>query len=155
MFIKPDGKGDPKKVTEKKVKTDKPKKSFVQKDIKPLFSHGGTSRLNDYVIKASEFPDKKEKGLKRTKIRQVSKKQGIRLKEYSQIKAMYLASHHNCEFKGCWELSNEVHHKAGKTGKLLFDGRYFMAVCRDHHIWIETHPKESKELGYSVTRLDK
>jgi hypothetical protein len=147
------GIGDPK--PEKVTKPQPLKKTFTKKEIKPLFSHFKGGTIEGKVIKASELPDKLEKPLKRTKVRSVSKKQGIRLKEYSQIKAMYLPNYPNCEFKECRELSNEVHHKAGKTGKLLFDERYFMAVCREHHIWIETHPKESKELGYSVTRLDK
>lgn len=62
MFIKSEKLGNPK--PEKTPKPDKPKKAFVQKDIKPLFSHVGTSRLNDMVIKASELPEKKEKALK-------------------------------------------------------------------------------------------
>lgn len=65
MFIKSEKLGNPK--PEKTPKPDKPKKAFLQKDIKPLFSHVGTSRLSDYVIKASELPEKKEKVLKQLK----------------------------------------------------------------------------------------
>jgi hypothetical protein len=41
----------------------------------------------------------------------------------------------------------------GRIGNLLTDPKYFLAVCRQCHNWIEEHPKEAKELGYSVSRI--
>jgi hypothetical protein len=41
----------------------------------------------------------------------------------------------------------------GRIGNLLTDETKFLAVCRACHDWIETHPKEAKELGYSISRI--
>ena len=62
----------------------------------------------------------------------------------------------------------EVHHKKGRQHDqyaddwarennicLLIDVRFFLAVSREGHDWIEANPEESKELGYSVSRLEK
>jgi hypothetical protein len=43
----------------------------------------------------------------------------------------------------------------GRSGELLMDSRFFVAVCRNCHEWIENHPVEAKELGYSISRLAK
>jgi len=151
MFIEPSGKGDPKKVTEKKVKTDKPKKTFVQKDIKPLFSHFKGGTLNDMVIKASQLPDKVEKDLK--PIKKVSDKRAIQLREYNKKRDEYLLAHWHCEFQGCKQLSTDLHHLRGRVGRLLTDERYFKAFCREHHTFVELNPKFAKDNGYSLSRL--
>jgi hypothetical protein len=62
MFIENNGKPQPK--SEKTPKSDKPKKAFVQKEIKPVFSHFKGGALNDMVTKASQLPDKVDKALK-------------------------------------------------------------------------------------------
>jgi hypothetical protein len=38
-------------------------------------------------------------------------------------------------------------------GKLLYDERYFMAVCKEHHRIIEDNPDAAKQNGYSLSRL--
>lgn len=77
------------------------------------------------------------------------------MQKYLRTKKEFLKEHPNCEFEGCKKDSKDVHHKAGRTGDLLFDTDLFMAVCRGHHLWIEAHPVKSKELGYSVSRHSK
>jgi hypothetical protein len=62
----------------------------------------------------------------------------------------------------------EVHHQSGRRHDqyadewarqnnvcLLIDVRFFLAVSREGHDWIEANPNEAKELGYSVSRLEK
>jgi len=41
------------------------------------------------------------------------------------------------------------------VGNLLLDITHWLAVCRACHNWIENSPREAKEMGFSVTRLDK
>lgn len=59
---------------------------------------------------------------------------------------------------------SDIHHKKGRQGyadedyrrqgiTLLIDARYFLAVSRTGHQWIETHPQEAKSLGYTLSRL--
>ena len=52
----------------------------------------------------------------------------------------------------CTTHSTDVHHMKGRIGPLLTDTKFFLAVCRSCHTWIEEHPKEAKELGYSISR---
>lgn len=59
---------------------------------------------------------------------------------------------------------SDIHHKKGRTGyadedmrnkgiTLLIDVRYFLAVSRPGHTWIETNPQKAKSLGYTESRL--
>lgn len=54
----------------------------------------------------------------------------------------------------CTHHSTDVHHKAGRTGELYLDNEFWMAVCRPCHMWIETHPKEAREKGFSVSKIN-
>jgi len=45
------------------------------------------------------------------------------------------------------KLTQDVHHKRGRNGLLLFDLRYFLPVCRTCHIWIGENPQKARELG--------
>jgi len=73
---------------------------------------------------------------------------------YSVIRKAYLETHSMCEahLAGCATYATDIHHKAGR-GTLTLDSTTFLAVCRSCHMWIETHPKESKDLGFSIERL--
>lgn len=73
---------------------------------------------------------------------------------YSVIRKAYLETHSMCEahLAGCATHATDIHHKAGR-GTLTLDSTTFLAVCRSCHQWIETHPKESKDLGFSIERL--
>ena len=77
------------------------------------------------------------------------------LKDYKTIRESYLLKHKYCEskLKRCTKVATEIHHKAGKIGKLYTDDNNFLAVCRNCHTWIEENPKEAKELGFSENRL--
>lgn len=89
-------------------------------------------------------------------MRKVSKKQSANLRQYKKVRESYLEYNHDCEAKlsDCSYEATEIHHKKGRIGNLLQDDTYFLAVCRNCHRWIEEHPKESKELGFSKSRLE-
>lgn len=88
-------------------------------------------------------------------IRKVSKKQSANLRLYAKVREETLFENPNCQAitEHCSYNATEIHHKKGRIGELLTDKRYFLAVCRNCHTWIEEHPKEAKELGFSVSRL--
>jgi len=43
--------------------------------------------------------------------------------------------------------ASEPHHSRGKIGKLLFDTRFFIPVCRTAHNWIDANREKARELG--------
>lgn len=101
-----------------------------------------------------------QKQKKEAKIAPRSKKRAKEERDYSTVRKEYLEEHPICEV--CIRENNpykypatEIHHKKGRIGPLLTDSRYFLAVCRDHHEFIENNPKWAKLKGYSINRLTK
>lgn len=85
----------------------------------------------------------------------VSKKRQVEMDEYSKKRLAFLALKQFCEAKlvGCTGKSTDVHHKSGRTGENYLNISTWLAVCRSCHSYIETHPEEAKELGFSESRL--
>lgn len=75
-------------------------------------------------------------------------------REYSLLRIDFLTKNHMCQahLTGCTGIATDVHHKQGRIGKLLLDILKWLSVCRSCHNWIETHPKEAQELGFSLKR---
>jgi hypothetical protein len=48
--------------------------------------------------------------------------------------------------------SNQVHHKKGRSGKMLLEEKYFMAVSQAGHDWIRDNAAEALEKGYVIKR---
>jgi hypothetical protein len=73
---------------------------------------------------------------------------------YSILREQYLKHHPHCEahLPGCAINACDIHHKKGRVGTLFLDDTEFLAVCRQCHTWIETHPKEAKLLNFSKSR---
>lgn len=85
-------------------------------------------------------------------------------KLYKKARREYLEAHRCCEAKltGCMiptlnyeALGLQIHHKKGRLGELLFDKRYFLAVCQNCHSYIENNPEFAISHGYSLSRLAK
>lgn len=78
---------------------------------------------------------------------------------YSIIRAAYLKAHPNCEaaIPGICsgQPADQIHHKKGKVGDLYLDDKYFLATEFCCHRWIEDHPEEAIQLGFSEKRLAK
>jgi hypothetical protein len=64
--------------------------------------------------------------------------------DYSMLRREYLISHPYCEFPGCCEHAQQIHHKAGRRGNNFF--RHWMAICDAHHKWINRNPAEAREM---------
>jgi hypothetical protein len=76
-------------------------------------------------------------------VRWRSKSQAVMLEVYNGIAEMFKTAHPLCQccmfrvnvnqVKPNW--TDDIHHRLGKDGLLLFDVRYFVAMCRQCHSW--------------------
>lgn len=92
---------------------------------------------------------------KQKPIPKVSQKQVERLAKYRKVRDQFMKEHPNCQARldGCTIKATDTHHAKGKVGDLLTDKRYFKALCRSCHNYVETHPEEAKKLELSANRL--
>jgi len=90
----------------------------------------------------------------KVKIKSVSDKRLLALKDYRVVRDAYMRDHKICEFQGCNECSTDLHHKKPRAYHLC-DVSIFMAVCRNHHTWIHDHDAESREMGLLISGLTK
>lgn len=76
---------------------------------------------------------------------------------YTAKRIIFLNEHSMCEahLPGCLNVSQQVHHKKGRISELLLDTKYWLAVCDSCHKWIEANSKLAKEMGFSLSRLEK
>jgi len=84
-----------------------------------------------------------------------SPKRARQERQYLKIRKDFLYYHPLCQANipnTCKNMSTDVHHKQGRIGELLTDESKFLSVCRPCHDWIEMHPKEAKQLGYSISK---
>jgi arylamine N-acetyltransferase len=87
-------------------------------------------------------------------MKKVSSKMSKINNEYSKLRKEYLIEHQMCHAKiyNCSLRATDVHHKKGR-GKYHLDVGTWMPVCRSCHNWIEEHPEESKDLGFSISKI--
>src|ERR1017187_889108 len=84
---------------------------------------------------------------RKTRLRQKSSRLRVEEKIYYNVtRPEYLAEHPFCEGL-CGKKATDVHHRAGREGKLLNDKRHYAAVCRTLHDWIRDHPNQAREAG--------
>tara|TARA_R100000541_G_C1890612_1_gene83492 strand:- start:368 stop:805 length:438 start_codon:yes stop_codon:yes gene_type:complete len=92
--------------------------------------------------------------IKNTKpIRKVSSKMSVQLTIYTKLRRTFLEKYPLCQavLNNCTMQSTDVHHKKGR-GPYLNDPTTWLSVCRTCHNWIEEHPIESIEMGYSINK---
>lgn len=85
----------------------------------------------------------------------VSEKRKELNKEYFILVEQFKKDNPHCKAKVneyCTKVTEEPHHKKGR-GKFLFSIDTWLPVCRSCHNYIEAHPKEAKEKGWSESRL--
>jgi hypothetical protein len=75
-----------------------------------------------------------------------------RYKVYRAIAILFKNAHPFCESPAdipceCTIVTDEVHHKSGRDGLLLFDIRHFIPLCSSCHTWIHQHPEEAIKLN--------
>jgi hypothetical protein len=74
-------------------------------------------------------------------------------KKRTKVRADFLKAHPTCEVGTCTKKATDIHHKCGRRKKYLSNPKYFLAVCRGHHLFVESHPIWARENGYSLSRL--
>jgi hypothetical protein len=106
---------------------------------------------------SSHFVTEKYKPTNKQKpIAHRSVKRAKQEREYLKLRKTYLLSSPTCKAhlpNICTGTVTDIHHMKGRIGSLLTDTKFFLAVCRPCHDWIELNPKEAKELGYSINRI--
>lgn len=100
---------------------------------------------------------KPTKPLKRSNkpIAKVAKKRAAELRLYEKEKVDYLNDHSVCEFPGCDSVLVTLHHKRGRSGKMVYNKKHFIALCWPHHSFAEENATKAKQLKISENRLDK
>lgn len=95
------------------------------------------------------------KPLKRKPINRKSKTMQIIDLAYSKLRKKFMEEKPMCEaaLPGCTGQSTDVHHKKGR-GKYHLMVSTWLSVCRHCHTYIEEHPAEAQELGFSEKRID-
>lgn len=94
----------------------------------------------------------KQNKKKIVKIKQISDKRAVQLKEYSKLRKEFLKEHPMCAVYPYLK-SNQVHHIRGRVGSLLNDVRYFLAVSPEGHTQIEMNPDWARSKGFIEKRL--
>lgn len=98
----------------------------------------------------SKTPLKRTQGLKRGgRLRNASPKRQREYKEYAKAKKAYLALHPTCE-RCKNKKSDDIHHKAGRSGQWLCRYEYFAAVCRGCHDEIHANGAMSRKQGWII-----
>jgi hypothetical protein len=92
----------------------------------------------------------KKKYLPKKPIKKVSDKRAKQNRAYLLVKARYMIDHLDCEFEGCNKPMKDIHHRKGRHNGRLLDARFFMSICREHHLWVHNFPIKAKEKGYLI-----
>lgn len=86
------------------------------------------------------------------KIKSVSDKRLLALKEYRVVRDKYLKDNPICEVDGCSSREVELHHKKPRAYHLC-DVSVFMSVCRACHQRIESSDNWARSKGYKLNHL--
>ena len=86
-------------------------------------------------------------------IKKVSDKKALQdiIYKSERIKFLMLPENKICPITK--QPTTDVHHKKGRLGDLYLDKRYWVALSREGHKYVEEHPEWAKENGYSLSRL--
>ena len=89
--------------------------------------------------------------LKRNKISKKSKKQKELDRLYFQLRKIFLNKPEN-KFCAVYpdKLATEVHHKAGRTGKLYLYVKFWLAVSVEGHAFINENPAKAYKKGWLI-----
>jgi hypothetical protein len=84
-----------------------------------------------------------------------SKKRAVLDQIYSTLRKQFLGTHPYClaRLDSCTAHATDIHHKSGRSKQYLNQVTW-LPVCRSCHQYIEQHPIEAKELGFSNSRIN-
>lgn len=98
---------------------------------------------------------KAKKGFKKKaqKLNNVSERRKKENAIYAQARKAYLLANPHCErclSNGVITPTSDLHHKAGREGKLLFHAGYFASLCRSCHSWVHANASQAEEDGWII-----
>lgn len=135
---------------------------------KTVFKHECSECLHERSreeVAEQKAAEKAEKTLKKAKLKQqlpkakpkaVSDKMKGRMEIYKEVAKWFKRQHPECQIRAnenCTGKTEDVHHSAGRIGDNLLDVAKFKSTCRNCHIYIENHPEEAMQRGWSESRL--
>jgi hypothetical protein len=127
-------------------------------ELNIIWKNDGGKRFCKQCWSAHSAKSKPKPTAVQKRLPQRSPKRIIQESIYSEKRKIYLSKHSMCKahLPGiCTQMATDVHHMAGRVGELYLDETHWIALCRACHMWIEEHPKEAKEMGFSINRLNK
>lgn len=89
--------------------------------------------------------------MKCTPLRRMSAKRREQMTAYIMLRAILLRHRPYCEMIDCMKPSQEIHHKRGRSGRLLCDERFLMAVCNPCHSKIHENGRWARAMGLLLT----
>lgn len=100
-----------------------------------------------------------KKRLKRGPLKTTSNKHALRLREYKELRALFLKKHPTCALFA-YTFQNrrlaidapeatDIHHAKGRAGTLLNDTRYWIPLTRTAHREIELNPAWAMRHGFT------
>jgi hypothetical protein len=125
-------------------------------EFKFIWKNSGGKRYCQKCWSAHSATTKSISTVRQKKIPPRSPKRQKEEKIYSEKRKLFLNARSMCEahiIGICTQYATDVHHMAGRSGSLYLDEKYWLPVCRSCHTWIETHPKEARESGFSINKL--
>ena len=81
-------------------------------------------------------------------VRRRSKRMTSIMAQYRKQKGVFLATHPWCQVYGKPNLATQIHHSRGRSGTLLLDERFWLAVCPSAHDFIHRDPAAARANGY-------
>lgn len=120
----------------------------------PKFSSFEKTCQSDLCKEAFRLDSLGKKMLKKSKpIKKVSDKRAMEkiIYDSERIKFLQLPENKTCPITG--KPTTDVHHMKGRVGSLYLDKRFWVALSREGHKFVEENPIWSKENGYSLNRL--
>ena|ERR1035437_1916828 len=95
--------------------------------------------------------------MKRSRLRPTAKRKQKDRGLYAKKARAFIEANPECQ--ACAEVhdifrearpSSQIHHRAGRNGKLLLDERYWLPVCAPCHRWITDNGRAARTLGLTV-----
>lgn len=86
-------------------------------------------------------------------IKKLSDKRKVENAKYLVLRIEFLGKPENQKCPITGKHTTDVHHMKGRIGSLLLDTRYWVALSREAHKFVEENPEWAKENGYSLNRL--
>jgi len=81
----------------------------------------------------------------------VSKRTAKKMGEYTRLKRLFIVGK-ICPIYPHLTVT-DIHHMKGRTGDLLLNTEFWLAVSRKGHMRIELNPTWAREMGFSLPRI--